>query len=182
MAEHQTAEAAPGPEEKRREGDAGAPPSEGAAAAAGASNDAEGSGTHQEAAPAEEGGEPTSHAEGELHGEGEEGEVVPQPPEDPEITRQKLEAADACKAEGNRLYGEGKWEEAAAKYVEAIDAGAPELLEERALILSERVTPPLSSSPGLTRWLLALVLPSCPQPPRATRQWRCTLPTWQPAI
>jgi hypothetical protein len=116
---------APRPEEKRPEGEVGASSGEAEPAPADATSNADASGSHEEAEPAV-GGEQDGlhgHAAG-MHAEGEEGEAAElQPPEDPEIVRKKLEAADACKAEGNRLYGEGKWEEAAAKYVEAIDAG-----------------------------------------------------------
>lgn len=56
-------------------------------------------------------------------GEGEE----EQPPvlSDEELREQqeKLQAADALKQEGNQLYGQGKFAEAAEKYTQAIDAG-----------------------------------------------------------
>mmetsp|Transcript_39571 Transcript_39571/g.88030 ORF Transcript_39571/g.88030 Transcript_39571/m.88030 type:complete len:249 (+) Transcript_39571:79-825(+) len=43
-----------------------------------------------------------------------------------ETDDQKLAKAEALKAEGNQLYGEGKYQEAADKYNEAIDTAPPE--------------------------------------------------------
>ena len=59
---------------------------------------------------------------GEL-GDGEEEQPPVLSEEELREQQEKLQAADALKQEGNQLYGQGRFAEAAEKYMQAIDAG-----------------------------------------------------------
>lgn len=61
-------------------------------------------------------------AAGEL-GEGEEEQPPVLSEEELLEQQEKLQAAEALKQEGNQLYGQGRFAEAAEKYTQAIDAG-----------------------------------------------------------
>mmetsp|Transcript_13852 Transcript_13852/g.24266 ORF Transcript_13852/g.24266 Transcript_13852/m.24266 type:complete len:261 (+) Transcript_13852:31-813(+) len=53
-----------------------------------------------------------------------------------EETARRLAEAEAFKAEGNALYGQCKWEEAAGKYSDAVEAAPPSAANKRAVYLA----------------------------------------------